>query len=54
MLVTALAPKIGYDNATKIAKDAHSKGTTLRIEAISSGLVDENEFNKLVDPKKMI
>jgi fumarate hydratase, class II len=54
MLVTALTPKIGYDNATKIAKDAHSKGTTLRIEAISSGLVDENEFNKLVDPKKMI
>ena len=54
MLVTALAPKIGYDNATKIAKDAHSKGTTLRIEAINSGLVDGNEFDKLVDPKKMI
>jgi fumarate hydratase, class II len=54
MLVTALAPKIGYDNATKIAKDAHSRGTTLRVEALSSGLVDENEFNKLVNPKKMI
>ncbi|MFL2781645.1 MAG: class II fumarate hydratase [Rhodospirillales bacterium] len=54
MLVTALAPKIGYDSATKIAKDAHSKGTTLRVEALGSGLVNENEFNKLVDPKKMI
>ena len=54
MLVTALAPKIGYDSATKIAKDAHSKGSTLRVEALGSGLVNENEFNKLVDPKKMI
>ncbi len=54
MLVTALAPKIGYDNATKIAKDAHKKGTTLRIEALKTGLVNSQEFDKLVDPKKMI
>ena len=39
MLVTALAPKIGYDNAAKIAKTAHKNGTTLREEALASGLV---------------
>ncbi len=54
MLVTALAPKIGYDNATKIAKNAHKNGTTLRTETLKSGLVTLPEFNKLVDPKKMV
>ncbi len=54
MLVTALVPKIGYDNASRIAKKAHKNGTTLREEAIKSGLVNEKEFNKLTDPRKMI
>jgi fumarate hydratase class II len=54
MLVTALAPKIGYDAAAKIAKAAHAKGTTLREEAVGSGLVTEAEFDSLVDPRKMI
>ena len=54
MLVTALAPKIGYDNAAKIAKTALKNGTTLRYEAIKSGLIDEKEYLKIVDPKKMI
>ena len=54
MLVTALAPKIGYDNAAKIAKRAHKNRTTLKEEAIKSGLTSEKEYNKIVDPKKMI
>ena len=54
MLVTALAPKIGYDNATKIAKNAHKNNTTLRTEAIKSGLIDDKEFTKIVNPKNMI
>ncbi|HEX5957057.1 MAG TPA: class II fumarate hydratase [Hyphomicrobiaceae bacterium] len=54
MLVTALAPKIGYDNAAKIAKTAHKNGTTLREEAVGGGYVSAAEFDKLVDPKKMI
>ena len=54
MLVTALTPKIGYDNAAKIAKKAHKNGTTLKKEAIKSGLISEREYNKIVDPKKMI
>ena len=54
MLVTALSPKIGYDNAAKIAKLAHKKGTTLKEEAIASGLINEKEFLKIVDPAKMI
>ena len=54
MLVTALAPKIGYDNAAKISKKAHKNGTTLKEEAIKSGLISEREYNKIVDPKKMI
>ncbi|HEX5997887.1 MAG TPA: class II fumarate hydratase [Hyphomicrobiaceae bacterium] len=54
MLVTALAPKIGYDNAAKIAKTAHKNGTTLRQEAVDGGYVSAEEFDKLVDPKKMI
>ena len=54
MLVTALTPKIGYDNAAKISKRAHKNGTTLKEEAVKSGLVSEREYNKIVDPKKMI
>ena len=54
MLVTALAPKIGYDNAAKIAKTALKNGTTLKHEAIKSGLINEKDYSKIVDPKKMI
>jgi fumarate hydratase, class II len=54
MLVTALAPKIGYDNAAEIAKTAHINGTTLREEAVKGGYVTPEEFDRLVDPKKMI
>jgi len=54
MLVTALTPKIGYDNAAKIAKKAHKNGTSLKEEAIKSGLISKKEYNKIVDPKKMI
>ena len=54
MLVTSLSPKVGYDNAAKIAKKAHKNGTTLKEEAIKSGLITEKEYNKIVDPKKMI
>jgi fumarate hydratase, class II len=54
MLVTALAPKIGYDNAAKIAKTAHKNGTTLRQEAVGGGYVSAEEFDRIVDPKKMI
>ena len=54
MLVTALAPKIGYDNAAKIAKKAHKNGTTLKEESIKSGLINEKEYEKIVDPKKMV
>ncbi len=54
MLVTALAPKIGYDAAAKIAKTAHKNGTTLREEAVGGGYVSAEEFDRLVDPKKMI
>ena len=54
MLVTALAPKIGYDNAAKIAKSALKNKTTLKFEATKSGLISEKEFDKVVDPKKMI
>ena len=54
MLVTALAPKIGYDNAAKIAKLAHKNGTTLKHEATKSGLINEKEYLKIVDPKKMV
>jgi len=54
MLVTALAPKVGYDNAAKIAKNAHKNGTTLKEESIKSGLVNEKEYEKIVNPKKMI
>ncbi|WP_234050001.1 MULTISPECIES: class II fumarate hydratase [unclassified Xanthobacter] len=54
MLVTALAPKIGYDNAAKIAKTAHKKGTTLRDEAVGGGYVTNEEFDAIVRPEKMI
>ena len=54
MLVTALSPKIGYDNAAKIAKQAHRNGTTLREESIKSGLISEKEYSEIVNPKKMI
>lgn len=54
MLVTALAPKIGYDNAAKIAKLAHKNGTTLREEAVGGGYVTNEEFDAVVRPEKMI
>ncbi len=54
MLVTALAPKIGYDNAAKIAKTAHKNGTTLREEAVGGGYVTDAEFDAIVRPEKMI
>jgi fumarate hydratase class II len=54
MLVTALAPKIGYDNAAKVAKSAHARGTTLKEEAVRLGFVSEKEFDRLVQPVKMI
>jgi fumarate hydratase class II len=54
MLVTALAPKIGYDNAAKLAKAAHSNGTTLKEEALKGGYVTGEEFDSIVDPKTMI
>jgi len=53
MLVTALAPKIGYDNAAKIAKSALKNKTTLKFEAIKTGLISSKEFDIVVDPKKM-
>ena len=54
MLVTALAPHIGYDKAAKIAKKAFKNNTTLKHEALKSGLINEKKYNKLVDPRKMI
>lgn len=54
MLVTALAPEIGYDNATKVAKTAHKNGTTLKEEAISLGFVDAETFERVVRPENMI
>jgi fumarate hydratase class II len=54
MLVTALAPKIGYDNAARIAKAAHHNGTTLKEEAVKSGLVSAEEFDRTVRPEDMI
>ncbi|HEY4112579.1 MAG TPA: class II fumarate hydratase [Rhizomicrobium sp.] len=54
MLVTALAPKIGYDNAAKIAKTAHKNGTTLKEEAVKGGYVTAEEFDSIVRPEKMI
>jgi fumarate hydratase class II len=54
MLVTALAPKIGYDNAAKIAKTAHRNGTTLKEEALASGLVSGEDYDAIVRPETMI
>ena len=54
MLVTALAPEIGYDNATTIAKTAHKNGTTLKEEAINLGFVTAEDFDRIVRPEKMI
>jgi fumarate hydratase class II len=53
MLVTALAPRIGYDNAAKVAKEAHARGTTLKEEAVRLGFVSAAEFERLVQPDKM-
>ncbi len=54
MLVTALSPKIGYDNAARIAKKALKNKTTLKFEALKTGLIDEKEYNKIINPTKMI
>ena len=54
MLVTALAPKIGYDKAAQVAKTAHKNGTTLKEEAVRLGFVTEKEFDELVRPEKMV
>ena len=54
MLVTALAPEIGYDKAAKIAKQAHERGTTLREAALDLGYVDPATFDRLVDPRTML
>jgi len=54
MLVTALAPHIGYDNAAKIAKTALKNGTSLKQETLKTGLIKEKDYEKIVDPKKMI
>ena len=54
MMVTALAPYIGYDNAAKIAKNALKNNTNLREEAIKTKLITPKEYDKIVDPKKMI
>ena len=54
MLVTALTPVIGYDNAAKIAKTAHKNGTSIKEEALRLGFIDEKEFEKIVNPGKMV
>ena len=54
MLVTALAPHIGYDNSAKIAKAALKNNTTLKEEALKTGLINDKEYDKIVNPKKMI
>ena len=53
MVVTALAPKLGYDNAAKIAKAAHKNGTTLKEEVLKTNLISEKEYNKIMDPIQM-
>ena len=52
MLVTALAPKIGYDNAAQIAKTALKNGTTLKEEVIKAGLIEEKEYDKIMNPSR--
>ena len=54
MLVTALNPHVGYDNAAKIAKTAHKNGTTLKEEAVNLGLLTAEQFDKMVRPEQMI
>lgn len=54
MLVTALAPRLGYDRAARLAHEAHSKGTTLRQETVGGGYVTEREFDELVRPEAML
>ena len=54
MLVTALAPHIGYDNAARIAKSALKNGTTLKNETLKTGLIKEKDYERIVDPRKMI
>ncbi|HYX69639.1 MAG TPA: hypothetical protein VE825_10940 [Terriglobales bacterium] len=54
MLVTALAPKIGYDKAAKVAKKAHAEGKTLREAAVELGFLSGEEFDRIVRPEKMI
>jgi fumarate hydratase, class II len=54
MLVTALAPEIGYDNAAKIAKHAHAHGLTLKQAGLALGLVDAATFDRLVRPEDMV
>jgi fumarate hydratase class II len=54
MLVTALAPEIGYDNAATIAKHAHKKGMTLKEAGLDLGLVDEETFDRVVKPESML
>jgi fumarate hydratase class II len=54
MLVTALAPEIGYDNAANIAKHAHKKGLTLKEAGLELGLVDEATFDRVVKPELML
>ena len=53
MIVTALAPKIGYDNAAKIAKSAHKNGTTLKEEVLKTNLISEKDYDKIMDPIQM-
>ena len=53
MLVTALAPRIGYDRAAKIAKSAHKNGTTLKEEIVKSGLLSNKDYDKIMNPIKM-
>ena len=53
MLVTALAPKIGYDRAAAIAKKAHKNGTTLKHEVIKAGLINEKEYERIMSPMRM-
>jgi fumarate hydratase class II len=54
MLVTALNPKIGYDNAAKVAKKPHADGTSLKESALALGLITEEEFDQLVRPENML
>ena len=54
MLVTALTPHIGYDNAAKIAKTALKNNTTLKYETLKTGLINEKNYNRIINPKKMI